>query len=219
MPARLLPLLLLISLSASAQDWSVGVGTGPFVFGDFVERTLRLGTEVGTARQTTRLSAATRAGVAVDLQRQFSDRLALRLEGTFVKAPLAIKGDDDDGVSLDAGELDVATFMLPLVYTINRRGSFRFHILAGPAYASYRITRDEDDSSAISVFTDTRTNWGAALGAGVAWQWSRTFAVEGAITDVSTSSPFQESDFSAATRVNLPRPHNVHTTVGLRYRF
>ena len=217
--ARFLPLLLLISVSASGQDWSVGVGTGPFVFGDFVERTLRLGTEEGSSRQTTRLSAATRAGLAVDLQRQFSNRVAVRLEGTFTHSPLGIKGDSDDAVNLEAGQLDVATFMLPLVLTINPRGTFRFHILGGPAYAAYRISRDEDDSAAIRVFEETRTNWGAAVGAGVAWQWTPTFAVEGGVTDVSTSSPFREEEFPASSRVNIRRPHNINTTVGLRYRF
>ena len=219
MPARLFPILLLISLSASAQDWSVGVATGPFVFGDFVERSLRLGTEEGSARQTTRLSADTRAGLAVDLQRQFSNRVAVRLEGTFTRAPLGVKGSGDDAVSLDAGQLDVATFMLPLVLTLNPRGSFRFHILGGPAYAAYRISRDEDDSNAIRVFEDTRTNWGVALGGGVAWQWTETFAIEGGITDVATASPFRAEDFPASSRVNIPRPHNIHTTVGLRFRF
>lgn len=210
-----------VSLPAAAQNWSVGVGSGPFVFGDFVKRTMTVSTESGSSRQTINLSAATRAGLSVDLERSLGDRFAIRAEGTFTRAPLTVKGNGGDGVSLDAGDINVGTFMLPLVVRINPRGSFRFHVLAGPAYAAYRITRRPNASLTISEFVGTRSRWGYAAGAGLGWYWSNRFGVEGQISDISTSSPFERDDFprSGFATIDIPRPHNVHTTVGLRYRF
>ena len=62
---KILPLallLLLIASSSHAEGWSLGVGTGPFVFGTFVERTTRVGNDAGSATITSKLSAATRPG-------------------------------------------------------------------------------------------------------------------------------------------------------------
>ena len=216
---RILPLLLLTAVSAQAQNWSVGAGTGPFVFGDFVKRTLRLGTEEGSATQTLTLSAATRTGLSVDLERRLNERFAVRVEGTFTRSPLSVRGDDRDGVSFDAGEMDVATFALPIVLALNPRGTFRFYIAGGPAYASYRVDRDEEDATQIRAFTGTRSAWGVLVGGGVSWQWTERFAVEGKISDVATASPFKREDFPALNRVQIERPHNVHTTAGIRYRF
>jgi hypothetical protein len=42
---------------------------------------------------------------------------------------------------------------------------------------------------------------------------------EGQVTDIDTASPFEKSDFAAASLVKIPRTHNVHTTLGLRWRF
>ena len=63
--------LLLATPAAQAQNWSLGVGTGPFVFGTFVEKTSVVGTELGSTTTTSRLSAATRPGIEADLERDF----------------------------------------------------------------------------------------------------------------------------------------------------
>lgn len=221
---KLLPALLFSALTAFpiyAQEWSVGVRTGAFVFGDFVERRLRAGNEEPGEVHLVVLSAATRPGLAVDLERALSDRWAVRAQGTFTRSPLSIQGDDDndDGFELDAGELDVATFAVPIVFRINTGGSFRFHLMAGPAYAAYRIEAPENAPNTVPVFEGTRSAWGAMAGAGVAWMLSDRFAVEGAISDVVTSSPFDREDFADVPGIDILRPHNVHTTVGLRWRF
>ena len=204
-----------------AQNWSFGAGAGPFVFGDFVRRTLLTGNEGASGQQTTRLSASTRPGLSVDLERNLGgDRFAIRLEGTFTHAPLAVKGSGSGGVALDAGKINVSTFMTPLVIRLNPRGTFRFHIMGGPAYALYNISRRSNSTSTLSPFTGTRARWGAGLGGGLDWQWSPRFAVEGQIADITTTSPFKRSEFPAGlARVKIPRTRNVHTTIGLRYRF
>lgn len=213
--------LLFVSLSAvslHAENWSIGVATGPFVFGDFIRQTLRVGTETGSEMQTVILSAATRPGLSVDAERRFSDRFAIRAEASFTRSPLAVKGDrDDTGVSLDAGDMDVATFMVPIVFRINRGGAIRFHLLGGPSYAGYRVAEPEAASGTIRIFEGTRWRWGWAGGGGAAWLWSEHLAVEGQLIDISTSSPF--SGFTGIGRIEIPRTHNVHTTLGLRYRF
>jgi hypothetical protein len=209
--------LLFFAFPLTAQDWSIGVATGPFVFGDFVERTLRpVNTEGPDEPITLTLSAATRAGVAVDVEHGFSDRWAVRLEGTFTRAPLSIKGGDDDGVDLDSGEIDVATFTLPIVFRINPRGSLRFHLLGGPAYAIYE-PRGRSNAS-IPITGHTRSEWGVAFGAGAGWWLSDRFAIEGGITDVITTSPFDEMDDLDVPGVDVKKPHNVHTMIGVRWR-
>jgi hypothetical protein len=215
-----LSLFLLAASSLHAQDWSIRVASGPFLFGDFVERTLTIETETGSEDQTTVLSAATRAGLAVDIEKAFSERFAVRLDGTFARAPLSIGGEDDnDGVEIDAGELDAFTLSLPLVFRINPRGTFRFLLLAGPAYASYRIEAEGLQGPGIRVFRGTRNVWGLAAGAGAAWHWSERFAVEAQIVDVTTSSPFQNTELASIGRTDFPRPHNLHTTLGIRVHF
>lgn len=213
-------LLLSLATPLRAQNWSLGAGTGAFVFGDFVERKLRPSTgETPSGTVTRVLSAATRPGLSVDVQHDFAPRWGVRLEGTFTHAPLRVKEKgSDDGVSLEAGDLDVATFTLPLVFRINTGGAFRFYILGGPAYAIYHIT-GKTNASGISVLDETRDRFGLAAGAGVAWWTSDRFAIEGNITDVSTSSPFEREDFPDVPGFKIPRPHNVHTTVGVRWKF
>lgn len=215
--------LFLFFLAASApvfaQNWSIGAGTGPFVFGDFVRRTMRIGNEGGSELQTSTLSAATRAGLAVDLERSFSDRFAVRVEGAFTHAPLAVKASGNQEFSIDAGNIDITTLMVPLVFRINPRGTFRLHVMGGPAYAAYRITNRPNAAGTVPPFRGTRDDWGAALGAGVAWQWSERFAVEGQLTDIGTRSPFRRSDFSGLGATEIPYTHNIHTTIGVRYRF
>lgn len=216
------PLLLAFTLPLTAQDWSFGAATGPFVFGDFVERTLRPGTGEGpTGTQTTVLTAGTRVGLAFDVERRFSDRWAMRVEGTFTRAPLAVEvqGGGDDGVEIDAGELDVSTWMVPLVFRINPRGTFRFHLLGGPAVAIYRAHAVDNVDGAEPVFEGTQAEYGVAFGGGVGWWFSDRFAVEGNITDTITGSPFKREQFPDVPGIDIPRPHNVHTTVGLRWTF
>jgi opacity protein-like surface antigen len=219
MRKKLTTLLLLLAAahSAAAQDWSIGVHTGPFVFGDFVKRTMRLGNEEGSERSTDILSAATRAGAAFDIEHSFSERWAVRLETTGTRSPMSVKGTTgDDGFEIDAGDVDVGTLMLPLVFRINRGGALRFHLMGGPAYAAYRI---RTGTPSFAGFDGTRTQWGVAVGGGVAWRWSERVAVEGNLADIVTSSPFRESDFPTRQGLDIPKTHNVHTTIGLRVSF
>jgi hypothetical protein len=213
-----LALALATTLPLFAQNWSFGAATGPFVFGDFVERTVRIGNGEDPAGETTlTLSAGTRAGLSLDLERRLSDRFAVRLEGTFTRAPLRLSSGGGDGSELRQGDLDVATFMLPVVFRINRSGALRFHVMAGPAMAIYR--GHTPDRSTESVFEKERTEYGLAFGGGAGWWMSDRFAIEGNLTDITTGSPFQRDDFVSTSRIDIKRPHNVHTTVGVRWRF
>src|SRR5579884_456980 len=134
--------LALIATPLCADDWSIGGGVGPFIFGKFVERTVRIGTETGGATNRTRLSAATRPGVAADIQHDFNRWLSLRLEASWVGSPLRIKSESgDQGTTIDAGRLNMTTFVLPLVVRLNPNGAFRFHVMGGPAYAFYNLHR------------------------------------------------------------------------------
>lgn len=220
---RLLPFLsfaLLFAPASTAQDWSAGFATGPFAFGDFVERTLRATTGSGESdRSKVVMSARTRPGAAIDIERRFSPRFALRLEGTFTESPVTVKGEDGSGVALDAGTIDIATFMAPLVFRVNPRGSIQFHLLAGPAHAIYHIRRRPAGATQITLFEGTRTRWGLAAGGGVTWWWSERFGLEGQAIDVATASPFRREDFAASAHIDIPRTHNFHSTVGVRWRF
>lgn len=216
---RLFPLLALVATGLQAQQWSIGGGVGAFTFGNFSERTERIGHEDGSASTTIKLSAKTRPGVTVDLARDFSDSFGFRIQGTWVDAPIAVKNGGGDGVELEGNKVDVTTLSLPFVWTINPRGSFRFHVLAGPAYAMYHLKRSASSIDDQALFSGTRNRFGVIGGAGVDWWWSSRFAVEGEISDVVTSSPIERADYQGLRGVDIPRPHNVHTTVGLRYRF
>jgi Outer membrane protein beta-barrel domain len=211
--------LLAITIPIFADDWSLGVHSGPFVFGDFLERKVRPaggGPTGGTV--TMSLSADTRAGFAVDVQRDFSERWGARLEATFSRGPLSIREEGDDAIVLDAGELNVTTVTLPVVFRINPKGTFRFHLMGGPAYAMYEF-QPAAGSGGISVISSTENEWGLALGGGVGWWFSDRFALEGTITDIVTTSPFDRSDFPDVPGYSIPKPHNVHTTAGLRWKF
>jgi opacity protein-like surface antigen len=213
-------ILAAIALPSHAQDWSLGVHTGPFVFGDFVERRVRLvGGDESTPATKVTLSAKTRPGLSVDLQKTFADHWGVRAEGTFTRAPLAIKQSDSSGVALDAGHLNVTTLAVPLVFRINPHGTFRFHLMGGPAYAMYHASGRSNTSGSVAVFEGTRSEWGILVGGGVSWNFSDHFAVEGNLSDVATASPFHEKDFPDVPGFSIPRPHNVHTTVGLRWAF
>lgn len=212
---------LFIAPAAFAQNWSIGGGTGPFVFGQFVERTSRITTGDAGTTQTITLSAATRPGLVVDIERRLGERFAVRVEGTFTRSPLAIKGTNrqDPTVSLPAGDIDVVTLAVPLVVRINPRGTFRFHVMGGPASAAYTIRNRENAAGNIPTFRGTRDEWGAVLGAGVAWQWTEYFAIEGNASNISTSSPFRREEIGGLGSIDIPRSNHLHTNVGLRYRF
>jgi hypothetical protein len=213
-------LLLALSLPLGAQDWSIGVASGPFVFGDFLERRIRP-TSNGEPQEpvTMVLSAATRPGLLVDIERNLGRRWAVRAEGTFTRSPLSVKEKGSDGFAVDAGDLDVTTVMVPIVFRINPRGSFRFHVHGGPAYAMYRSHARANAVGMVPLFRGTRSKFGGAFGGGVGWWVSERFAIEGNVTDIITSSPFEEDELPDTPGIHVPRPHNVHTTVGLRWRF
>ena len=214
-----LPLLVAFALPAAADEWSVGGGTGAFVFGDFVRRTLFPSTGSGSGSPSQiKLTGKTQPGILADVERDFSERFAVRLEGSFTRARIAVRDEGGSEVGLNSGKLDVSTFMLPLVVRINPHGSLRFHLLGGPAYAMYHV-RQTLGTSQIPLFQGTRNRWGLAAGAGASWWLSKRLAAEGQITDIDTASPFEKSDFAAAAFVKIPRTHNVHTTLGLRWRF
>jgi hypothetical protein len=213
--------LLAASSDLRAEIWSLGVATGPFVFGRFAERTVTINTETGMGTTKTRLSAATRPGAAVDIERTLSERFAIRLEETWTRAPLRIKAaSGGQGVNIDAGRINVTAFVVPVIFRINPRGAFRFELLGGPAYALYNVRRRAAGGVTAPLFEGTRGRWGGAAGVGAAWWWSRSFAVEGRVQDIVTSSPFRRTDITPSGQgVHIPKPQNGHTTIGIRYRF
>jgi|SRR5687767_13060120 len=215
-----IPLLLLVcALPASAQNWSLGVRSGAFVFGDFVERRLRpVSSEPGQEPITYTLSAATRPGLAIDLERQMGERWAFRVEGTFVTSPLTLEDNSEDGTDIRSGDVDVTTFTVPLVFRVNRHGAFRLHLMAGPAYAIYKF-EPPDRGAPIPVAGFTRNEWGVMGGGGITWHVSERFGIEGSIADIVTTSPFDSDDTENLPGFDIPKPHNIHTTVGIRYRF
>jgi hypothetical protein len=212
--SELFALCLLIAMTANAQNWSVGGGTGAFVFGDFAKRTDILGNETGSTKSTTTLSAATRPGVAADIERDFGRWLGVRLGASWTYAPLRASG-----VNLDAGHIAVTTFVLPVVVNLNR-GDFRVHVMAGPAYALYHVNSRAGGGADFPLFSGTRGRSGGMAGGGVTWWWSRRFGVEGEVSYIKTSSPFRVEDLAtSAKNLEILRPTNIHTTVGIRYRF
>jgi opacity protein-like surface antigen len=209
-----------------AQDWTLGVASGPFVFGDFAEHTstLLVGNETIDVRTT--ISAATRAGLLVDVERTINDQFSVRLEVGGTRSPISAKSssDNDDpdsgGVSIEVGDMDILTLALPLTWRFNRGGRLRPYVMAGPAWAAYKMKSD-DEAGVEPLYEGTRTELGVLAGVGLEWWWTNRLGVRGELTDTYTESPLRESDFRGVTPDNLDieRLHNVHTTVGLRYRF
>ncbi len=127
--------LAVASSTALGESWSFGAGTGPFIFGHFVDRTATINTEIASATTHSRLSAETRAGGEADIERDLNRWLAVRLEATWTRSPLRIKSrSGDQGVSFDAGHLNVTTLTLPLVLRFNPNGALRFHVMGGVAW-------------------------------------------------------------------------------------
>lgn len=214
--------LFAFTLPLSAQNWSVGVHSGPFVFGDFLERKVRIITGgVGvlpTEPITMTLSAETSPGVAIDVQRDFGKRWGVRLEATATRAHMQLEEEGEDSFTFDAGELEVLTVMLPIVFRINPNGTFRFHVMGGPAYAMYEFYPPAH-AGPVAIPSRTKNEWGAALGGGVGWWISDRFAIEGTINDIVTTSPIDREELQDAPGYKIPKPHNVHTTVGVRWKF
>jgi hypothetical protein len=216
---RLAAALLLATAPLHAQNWSLGVGAGPFVFGRFVERSSTVGTETGSTTITSRLSAATRPGIAADVERDFGRWLGVRAGAAWTYAPLRIKGSGGSGVTTDAGHIGVTTIVVPLVLNLNR-GDFRVHLMAGPAYALYHGNGRGGGGTGFPLFSGTRGRVGGMAGGGVAWWWSNRFGIEGEISDTVTASPFRTEDVATSSKgVRIVKPENVHTTVGIRYKF
>jgi hypothetical protein len=217
---RTLTLLVLLAVPIQAQKWSASIGSGPFVFGHFAERTVSSGNESERVTTRSRLSAATRAGAAADIERDFGRWLAVRLEAATTRSPLSVKSTTgSSNVSFDAGQVNVTTFVLPLVVHFNR-GSFRVHALAGPAYALYDVHRRASSGASVPLFEGTRGRFGASVGVGAAWWWSEHFGIQWQAADIATASPFHIADIAASSRgVRILHPHNGHTTIGIRYRF
>jgi len=220
MRTALFVFLLFAASSACAESWSIGVGAGPFIFGRFVERSVTLHNETGSATTQTRLSAETRAGIEGDIERDLSRRFSIRIEGTWVQSPLRIKSKSgDQGTSIDAAHLNVTTLVVPLAFRINPNGALRFHVMGGPAYAFYNIHRRAAAGTTLSFFEGTRAQWGGAGAVGVGWWW-HNFGVEWQAQEIVTSSPLRAGDFGVAAQgIHIPKPRNGHTTIGIRYRF
>lgn len=214
----ILALALVLTSAAARADWTLGAGAGPFVFGTFAERTSRIITGSGGGSTTSKLSASTRAGGSLDVERSVTDWLGVMLEGSWTRSPLRIKGSSGTGVSFDAGEMSVTAFALPAVVHLNRRGAFRFQVEAGPAYCSYRLT--PRSGGTVALFEGTRSRWGGEAGGSVDWWLNSQLAIEGRAVDLVTTSPFRREDLAApSVGVKIPKTHNVHTTLGIRYRF
>lgn len=206
--------------AASAQSWSASVSTGPFIFGSFAERSATITSGSGSTTTRSRLSAATRVGGAADIERELSRRLGIRLDAAWTRAQLSVKSTSGaSGVAFDAGHISVTSFALPLVFHVNRAGAFRFHLMGGPAYAIYEVSR-RAVASPVPLFEGTRARFGVSAGFGAGWWVSDRLGVEWQAADTITESPLQPEEVAANGRgVKLMKPHNGHTTIGIRYRF
>lgn len=207
-----------MSPTLAHADWTLGVASGPFVFGTFAERTSRVINGSGGGSTTSRLSASTRAGASVDLESEINNWLGIKAEGTWTRAPLRIKGAGGGGVTFDSGQMSVTSLALPFVLHLSRHGAFRFQLEAGPAYSRYRVS--PRTGGTVALFDGTRGRWGGEGGGSVAWWLSPRFAVEARAVDLVTASPFRREDLaSPSVGVTIPKTHNVHSTLGIRYRF
>jgi opacity protein-like surface antigen len=223
-------LLILTSLIArplTGADWTLGLGGGAFFWGDFVERHATITNEFETIEHVSTLSAATRPGVALTLDRSFNQRFAIRFEANAARSPLAIKSgsssSDPNGesVSLRIGDMNVYSMTLAAKWRFNRGGALRPYLFGGPAWAIYQVERNEE-SGAIPIFEGSRGRLGIHGGAGLEWWLSRRLAIRGEISDIYTESPIEMEDFEAPVpreRLEINRPHNIHTTLGLAWRF
>jgi hypothetical protein len=207
-----------------ADGWSLGAGTGPFIFGKFAERTQGIRNEENTAVLHSTLSAATRPGASADLNLDLARRVSLRADVTWTRAPLRLESRGGSGVTLTAGDVHVTSLAVPLVFHLITGGAFELSLLGGPAAAHYQLHRSAQAPTSLPLFTSGRTRLGGMAGASLAWWLSRRFAIEGQLTDTVTASPFRRENIASssgltAASVSIPKTENVHTTVGIRYRF
>jgi hypothetical protein len=223
----ILSLLLLSASAVSAEEWAFGASTGAWTFGDLAEVHSTIGNPISgeTAEFRTSLSAETRPGAGFYLERWFNRRFSLRLDSTFTSSPLAVKtGSSDsspsnDALKTDVGDLAVATFALPAVYRFNASARLRPLVFAGPAYVIYDIERNEASPRA-PIFEGSRKEFGFVAGAGIEWWWSRRLAATASISDLVTRTPLRDSDFAGPSdHIEFDDIHNIHTRVGLSYRF
>lgn len=216
--------MILVPVLASGGEWSVGASAGPFFFGRFAESQVTIVNGESTVRISRSLTAKTRAGLLLDVERIFNDRVSIRFDAGINEAPLSISIDDDDtpddGTSLEVGEMRVTTFSVPLVFRFNSAGTFRPYILAGVAYAFYDFQPAESTRS-LPLFEGTRGRLGATAGAGLDWWLSHSLAIFAQTSDIYTKAPLSADDFKGPRprSYSIENPHNVHTTLGLRYSF
>lgn len=216
--------LMLVPALATGAEWSVGASAGPFFFGRFAESQVTIVNGESTVRISRSLTAKTRAGLLFDVERIFNDRVSIRFEAGINEAPLSISTDDDDtpddGTSLEVGEMQVTTFAVPFVFRLNHAGTFRPYILAGVAYALYDF-QPEESTRSLPLFEGTRGRLGVTVGAGLDWWLTRRLAIFGQTSDIYTKAPLSDDDFSGPRprSYSIENPHNVHTTLGLRYSF
>ena len=216
--------LMLSPALAGAGEWTVGASAGPFFSGRFAESQVTIVNGESTVRISRSLTAKTRAGLLLDVERRFNDRVSFRFEAGINEAPLSISTDDDDtpddGTSLEAGEMRVMTFSIPLVFRFNRAGSLRPYILAGPAYSLYDFEPNQSTGS-VPIFDGTRGRLGATAGAGLDWWLSDRLAIFAQTSDIYTRAPLNADDFEGPRprSYSIENPHNVRTSVGLRYSF
>ncbi|HEU5163856.1 MAG TPA: outer membrane beta-barrel protein [Thermoanaerobaculia bacterium] len=217
----LLFLLPLLAVPLAAGDWGIGAGSGAFLFGDFARFRSTVGTELSTVETEEVLAASTRPGLQIHLERFAGARWSIRSDATIVRAPLSVGASgDEDGVSLDIGDLDVLTVSLAAAFRFNRDGRLRPFLYAGPVWAQFAI-REDEETGVRPIFDDSRDELGAVAGAGLEWWVSERFAIRGEISDIVTPSPFEESDFEGieGQHVEIPDAHNIHTVVGVTWRF
>lgn len=215
-------LLLLFAIPCSAQHWGVTFGSGPFIFGSFAESRSRISNGLETKVIEHVLSASTTAGAVAGVERFYNDRVSLRAEVSFTKAPIAVKssGDEEDSVSVGVGDMSVSAFVIPVTFRFNRRGTLRPFISAGPAAVAYDVEPSTSTRS-VPLFRGTRVRAGAAASAGAEWWISNRWIIRGEVIDIVTQSPLKESDLSGAQTLQseITIPHNLHTTIGVAYRF
>jgi opacity protein-like surface antigen len=214
-------LLVLFAFPVTAADWGIGAGSGAFLYGDFARFQSTVGTELSTVPVEEVLAADTRPGLQIHLERFVGERWSIRSDATFARSPIAIRAsDDEDAVALDVGELDVLTISLAAAFRFNRGGRVRPYLYAGPVWAQFAV-RENDETGVPPIFRESRTEIGAVGGAGVEWWVSDRFAIRGEISDIVTPSPFEESDFRGieGQHVEIPDAHNIHTLVGVTWRF
>lgn len=202
--------------------WTIAAGSGAFVFGDFVEIHTTVENELDRLEIEETLSARTRAGLQVQIARWIDERWSIRADGTFVRAPFSVEtaSNEERGVALEVGEIDVVTIALAAAFRFSRGGRLRPYVFAGPAWTRYKIDPNEETGSP-PVFSEPRSELGGVAGAGVEWWLSDRFALRGEISDTLTPSPFEREDFPGVNEneLEIPDLHHIHTVVGALYRF